>query len=60
MGQAELYDATGELIIRSVFYCYGEASSHALSLQIANDIQAHWNEPEASIIIRRKNYPGLK
>ncbi len=56
MGQAELHDATGELIIRSVFYFYGEASSPALAQQIAADIDKHWNEPEATIIIHRKNY----
>lgn len=56
MGQAELHDATGELIIRSIFYFYGQASSSALSQQIANDIREHWNEPAASIIIHRKNY----
>jgi hypothetical protein len=56
MGQAELHDATGELIIRSTFYFYGDASSPALSLQIANDIDILWNEPEADIIIHHKNY----
>jgi hypothetical protein len=56
MGQAELCDATGELIIRSVFYFYGDAASTALCEQIAADIQMHWNEPQAAVIIRKKPY----
>ncbi|MBO9571862.1 MAG: peptidase M10 [Chitinophagaceae bacterium] len=56
MGQAELHEATGELIIRSVFYFYGEGSSSPLAEQIAADIQMHWNEPEAIIVIHKKNY----
>ena len=71
MGQAELHDARGELIIRSVFYFYGDASSSPLAEQLAQDIQDHWNEPAASAIVRKKRYsvrfevtgihePGLK
>lgn len=56
MGQAELHDATGELIIRSVFYFYGDASSSPLAEQLAQEIQDHWNEPQASVIIRKKPY----
>lgn len=56
MGQAELHGATGELIIRSVFYFYGDASTPELSQRIADDIQNHWNEPHAVVIIKRKNY----
>lgn len=56
MGQVELHDATGELIIRSVFYFYGDAATSALAEQIAADIRMHWNEPEASVIIKKKPY----
>lgn len=56
MGQAELHDATGELIIRSIFYFYGDASSSPLAEQLAKDIEDHWNEPEATVVIHKKSY----
>ena len=56
MGEAELHKATGELIIRSVFYFYGDAANASIAEKIASDIQTHWNEPRSSVIILRKNY----
>ncbi|HUQ65285.1 MAG TPA: hypothetical protein VM101_03975 [Flavitalea sp.] len=56
MGEAELHKTSGELIIRSVFYFYGDASNQFLAEKIASDISVHWNEPESSVFIRRKNY----
>jgi len=56
MGEAELNKATGELIIRSVFHFYGDASSHALAEQIATDIETHWNEPDATVTIGKRSY----
>lgn len=56
MGQAELSDATGEIIIYSDFFFYGDASNEDIAHKIAIDIQDHWNEPEAVVIIRKKRY----
>ena len=52
MGEAELIKNRGELVIRSVFYFYGDASSENLAKQIADDIQSHWNEPRGSVRIK--------
>ncbi len=49
MGEAELIKRTHQLIIHSVFYFYGDAASAAISIQIADDISKHWNEPRAQI-----------
>jgi hypothetical protein len=56
MGEAELHKATGELIIRSVFYFYGDAANASIAEKIASDIQMHWNEPQASVTVHKKNY----
>lgn len=56
MGEVELNNATGELIIRSTIYIYGEAASSPLAEQVASDIGDHWNEPQADIIIRKSHY----
>lgn len=56
MGEAELDTAAGELVIRSVFYFYGDAATQDLASQIAADIQMHWNEPRASVTIRKKSF----
>lgn len=56
MGEAELDRAAGELLIRSIFYFYGEETTPDLATRIAADIQMHWNEPGASIVIRRNAY----
>lgn len=36
-----------------MFYFYGEAASPELSIQTANDIETHWNEPQATVQIKR-------
>lgn len=46
MGEAELITSTNQLVIHSVLFFYGEASTGDLSCQLANDISRHWNEPE--------------
>lgn len=51
MGEAELHTITNQLIIHSVFFFYGDAATKDLSVQIANDIGNHWNEPGAKIRI---------
>ncbi|MEO8582843.1 MAG: peptidase M10 [Flavitalea sp.] len=56
MGEAELNKATGEIIIRSVIYFYGDSATSELSEQIALDISVHWNEPYALIRIHKKDY----
>jgi len=56
MGEVELHSATGELLIRSVFYFYGEDASSDLARKIAEDISILWNEPEAAVTIRKKSY----
>jgi len=53
MGTAEIHTAQQELIIHSIFIFYGDASTRALSTQIAKDISDHWNEPAAKVIIKR-------
>ena len=56
MGEAELHKTSGELIIRSVFYFYGDATTPELASRIASDIEKHWNEPGSSVVIRNKSY----
>jgi len=56
MGEAELQIISQKLIIHSVFFFYGDAASNDLSLQIANDISTHWNEPAAKIRISNNLY----
>lgn len=51
MGEAELHTITQQLVIHSVFFFYGDAATRDLSIQIANDIGNHWNEPKAKIKI---------
>ncbi len=53
MGTVQLH--TGNLIIiRSVLFFYGNEATAALSKQIADDIQQHWNEPHAKILLQHK------
>lgn len=56
MGEAELNRTSGELVIRSIFYFYGEETTPDLATRIAADIQMHWNEPGASVVIRGRPY----
>src|SRR5579862_2692278 len=53
MGEAELKRDLHELIIHSTFYFYGDAASQQLSIQIADDIAHHWNEPKGIIKIKK-------
>ncbi len=56
MGEAELVTDSQQLIIHSIFHFYGDASNAKLAAGIALDIAAHWNEPRATINIRRQWY----
>ena len=49
MGEAELDSVNNRLIIHSVFYTYGDASTPQLAQAIAEDISNHWNAAHAII-----------
>ncbi len=54
MGEAELNKRAHQLRIYSVFYFYGEAASTGISMDVADHIAKHWNEPKAQINIRNE------
>lgn len=56
MGEAEINIAAQQIIIHSVLFFYGEASSEALSFQIAKDVQDHWNEANGTAFIKNRLY----
>ena len=56
MGEAEIISSKGFLVITSVFYFYGDASTPDLASQIAVDIAQHWNEPAATVRIRGNTF----
>lgn len=56
MGEAELNKDTNTLTIRSVIILYGDGASDRLADQVAVDIASHWNEPAASVLIKKKAY----
>jgi len=56
MGEVELVRQSNRLIIHSVFYFYGDAATQDLSRQIADDISNHWNEPKATVKIKKAMY----
>lgn len=56
MGEAALHSASGEFIIHSVFFLYGEAASDELAQQVASAISLHWNEPMATVKIKKQVY----
>jgi len=56
MGEAELLPKTHLLIIRSVIYFYGDASSQSLAELIGQQISDHWNEPQSDIQLRTGSF----
>jgi hypothetical protein len=56
MGEAEISDRTGELIIRSILIFYGDAANAELAKNLGQDVMRYWNEPQASVMIRNKHY----
>jgi hypothetical protein len=56
MGTVQLLSHQQILLIRSVFFFYGNEASEALAQQIANDIQQHWNEPNAMVHFQSKQW----
>ena len=59
MGEVELLQGSHELIIHSLFIIYGDAATDELSQQIAIDVATHWNEPNATVQIKKDWYRGL-
>jgi hypothetical protein len=56
MGEAELHTISHRLIIRSVFYFYGDAATQELSTRVAAEIGLSWNEPKVKLKIGREWY----
>jgi hypothetical protein len=56
MGTAEINTSLQQLVIHSIFIFYGDVSTPELSHQIAEDISTHWNEPGATVRIKRNGY----
>jgi hypothetical protein len=56
MGEAELNNFSHRLTIRSTLWFYGGAAGSPLAIQIADDIAAAWNEPQATVKIRGEVY----
>ncbi len=56
MGEVEIHEATGELIIHSIFVIYGDAATAELATRIATDISMHWNAPAAAVVVHGKSY----
>lgn len=54
MGTVQLYQYNQILLIRSVFFFYGNKANDALAEQIANDIQYHWNETKSKVMLQNK------
>ena len=52
MGEAELRTDVNTLIIHAEIIIYGDAANDALAMQIAKDIEAHWNEIEGKVQIK--------
>lgn len=59
MGEVELQPANNLLIIHSTIFFYGNAANEILSLQIAKDIEDHWNEPKGKTRIKSNLYNVL-
>ena len=56
MGEAEVRSDDHQLIIHSSFIFYGDAATGELSRQIAADVADHWNEPRATVMIKKQPY----
>jgi hypothetical protein len=59
MGEAELNYHNNQIVIHSVLFFYGNASTEALSIQIAADIQQHWNEAGGTVSIKGSTFNVL-
>lgn len=54
MGEAEINTSTQEIIVHSDIYFYGDAATIELSLQVARDIESHWNEAGGKVLIKKR------
>lgn len=52
MGEAELQPDKNLLIIHAVLIFYGDAANDELSIQIAKDVEDHWNEAEGKVTMQ--------
>lgn len=52
MGEVEISESLGKLLIHAEIILYGNAASRQLANTVAADIQGHWNEPGASVRIQ--------
>jgi len=53
MGEAELQPNRNLLVIHAELIFYGDAANEALSIQIAKDVEDHWNEPDGKIRVNQ-------
>jgi hypothetical protein len=56
MGEVELIPSDNLLVIHSMICFYGNAADPNISLQVAKNIEDHWNEPAGKVFIKRKFY----
>jgi len=56
MGEVELKSDSSLLVIHATIFFYGNAANENLSVQIAKDIEDHWNEPRGTAIIKKQLY----
>ena len=56
MGEASLISNSGQLIIHSTLFFYGDVVNDALAAQVAKDISDQWNEPHGMATINKKTY----
>ncbi len=59
MGEAELQPQNNLLIVHATIYFYGNAANDMLSIQVAEDIAGHWNEPKGKVNVKRKSAQQL-
>ena len=55
MGEAEINNATQQIIIHSVLFVYGGVND-ALSFQIAKNSADHWNEANGTTVLKNRMY----
>lgn len=56
MGEAYLDHQYHTLVIHSRIFCYGDAATESLAMQVAQDIQQQWNEFEKTVTIKRNTF----
>ncbi len=56
MGIAQLNHGHLQLNIIASIFLYGDAASESLSAAVARDIQQHWNQPQATVLIQSVLY----